>query len=186
MFGNLVSTDMRLKMSIWQIKSPYAGFVIQSDLTTEELVICNGDGSGKLYKLSIDQLSDDCEPINSTYFTYGFTSSDKAAEFPLLGLHRKRFTMSQQLIVGSGTCTMAVYPNWFYTPSTLVFNTLAFSTPIVLQEQPVDDIIRPLNVGGNRAYVAYSTNAVGAAFNLSKLIMVGTMDPFASVNPNSG
>ncbi len=183
MFGNLVSTDMRLKMSIWQIPSPFAGLVTQRDLVTQETIIC----STELFRLDPDATADNTTAaINGTYFTYGFTSSDKAAEFPLLGLHRKRFTLTQQLITGSGTATVTAYPNYIYTPSTLAFNTMSSNVPIALVEQPPDDITRPWNVGGNRVFFSYSTNAVGAAFNLSKLIAVGIADPFAAINPNAG
>lgn len=188
MFGTLASVDMRVKMTIWQITTPYMGFVTQPDLTTQELMICNGVGNGKIYSLSESQLSDDGQPINGQYFTWGFVDAQKATQNPLLGFHRKRFQMAQQLISGSGTATVSVYPNYILTKSTLAFNPSVYNVPggIVLQENPPDDIIRPLNSAGNRVFVSYGTNAVGAAFNLSKMIMVGTIDFGASVNPNSG
>jgi hypothetical protein len=188
MFGTLAAVDMRLKMSIWQIASPYAGFITQPDLTTETLTICNGIGNSKIYQLAASQLSDDGVAINGTYFTWGFVDSAKAKENPLLGLTRKRYNMLQQLITGSGVAQVQVFPNYILNPTTFAYNVNAYTGPggITLQANPIDDIIRPLNVAGNRAYLAYSTNAVGSAFRLSKVILTGIAEPYAAVNPNSG
>lgn len=189
MFGTLAAVDMRLKMSIWQIVSPYAGFITQSDLTTESLTICNGSANQKMYQMSQAQLSDDGVAINGFYTTFGFADASKAKEQPLLGLHRKLYSFVQQDIYGSGTVTVTAYPNWLLAKnSPFEFNPYAYSSPggIILQENPPDDIIRPLNVDGNRIFLSYSTNAVGAAFTLSKIILVGIAHPFSQVNPNSG
>lgn len=197
MFGTLASVDMRLKMTIWNVASPYAGFITQPDLTTQRFTICNGNGSGKIYQLyetgqlipdHTDPLSDDGTAINSQYWTYGFVNSSKAQQFPLLGFHRKRYQMVQQLISGAGTAVVKAYPNYILTESTLAFNDYAYTVPggIGLVEQPKDDYIRPLNISGNRVYVQYGTNAVGEAWNLSKVIMCGTVDGLSTVNPNAG
>jgi hypothetical protein len=94
----------------------------------------------------------------------------------------------QTLITGSGLATAKVYPNFILTPSTLAFNPHTYTVPggITLQETPIDDLIRPVNVSGNRAFFAFSTNAVGAHMNLSKLIVVGAIDQYNTTNPNSG
>jgi len=138
--------------------------------------------------MSQTQLSDDGVAINGLYVTFGFTDAAKAKENPLLGVHRKLYSFSQQDIYGSGLCTLTAYPNWILDKNTFAFNPYAYSTPggIMLQSDPPDDIVRPLNVEGNRVFLSFSTNAVGAAFTLSKLILVGIMHPFSAVNPNSG
>ncbi len=188
MFGTLAAVDMRLKMTIWQISSPYAGFITQPDLATEELTICNGQGNQKIYQLSDSQFSDDGVAINSFYATWGFMSAAKAKENPLLGLHRKRFQFVQQWVTGSGNVSVKAYPNYLLNPQTLAFNQYLYTVPngINLSLTPIDDIIRPLNMAGNRVYLSYSTNAVGSSFHLSKVILVGTIDPYTAVNPNSG
>lgn len=148
--------------------------------------------AGLLFTLSADQLSDQQSSgngtaINSTYFTYGFVNSAKAAQNPLLGFHRKRYSEVQSYIRGSGQATLQVYPNYILKQDGVTFNPSLYTVPpIVLQTDPPDDIVRPLNISGNRVYVSYATNAVGAAFNLSKTIMIGVMDQFTTVNPNSG
>lgn len=188
MFGTLAAVDMRIKCSLWNITTPYMGFITQPNSTTQELLICNGVGNEKIYRFDPTALSDDGAAINSFYVTFGFVNSAKASQNPLLGFHRKRFNMSQQLIKGSGTATLTVYPNYILKASTLAFNPYAYTVPggIALTEDPVDDILRPINISGNRVFVGFGTNAVGAAFTLSKLILVGVIDQFATVNPNSG
>ena len=154
--------------------------------------------TAKLYvisKLSPDQPFDEHvgtnglitdQAINSTYCTYGFVNSAKAAQNPLLGFHRKRFSGIQSNIRGSGQLLINTFPNYIVQQN-LQYNPYAQPLPpIVLQTDPPDDIVRPLNTGGNRVFVMYSTNAVGAAFRLSKLILVGVMDTFTITNPNSG
>ncbi len=124
--------------------------------------------------------------INSTYFTYGFVNSAKAAQNPLLGFHRKRYSEIQSYIRGSGQATIATFPNYILKQD-LSFNPSEYiAPPVLLQVDPPDDIVRPLNISGNRVFVMYSTNAVGSAFSLSKTIMVGVMDQFTTVNPNAG
>jgi len=188
MFGTLMSTDMRLKCSLWNIASPYAGLITDIDYISEQLTFCNGNGSGKIYQMSASSLGDDGTPIDSVYSTFGFVNSAKASQNPLLGFHRKRYSLLQQLVSGSGLCNVKVYPNFILNPKSLAFNTSAWTVPggITLQQTPIDDIIRPLNIAGNRVFVVYSTFALGAAFNLSKLILVGAADQLNALNPNAG
>jgi hypothetical protein len=188
MFGTLAAVDMRIKCSLWNITTPYMAFITQPDLTTQELMICNGVGNEKIYKLSATALSDDGNAIDPFYVTYGFVNAAKASQNPLLGFHRKRFNMLQTLIYGSGNAAVTVYPNYILNTTTLAFNPSAYSVPggINLQATPPDDIIRPLNVSANRVFVGFGTDAVGAAFTLTKLIMVGAIDQMSTVNPNSG
>lgn len=187
MFGTLACVDMRLKMSIWQIPSPYSGMIQQGDNLSLKQLICGGTNSDHIYELDPTALSDDGAAINSVYYTYGFVNSSKAAQNPLLGFHRKAFSDMQLLLTGTGTATLAAYPNFILTNSSLAFNPNAFTYPaIALQEQPIDDLIRPMAMSGNRVYVGVSTNAVGSAFSLSKLILVGKMEEYSAGNPNSG
>lgn len=143
-----------------------------------------------LYKLNPDQAFDDNAftstptAINSTYFTYGFVNAAKAQQNPLLGFHRKRFSEIQMNVNGSGQFIVTTFPNYILNKN-LSYNPYAYVVPpIILQTDPPDDLIRPLNCVGNRVYVMFQTNAVGAAFDISKTIMVGVMDAYNVVNPN--
>lgn len=187
MFGTLVSTDMRIKMSIWQIPTEYIGLITQPDLTTQALTIC-GSTPGVINQMSASQTTDNGAQIPSTYSTFGFVNAEKARENPLLGLHRKRFSLLQMLLSGSGAAKIQVFPNYILNPKTLVLNPNAWTVPggITLQQQPPDDQMRPLNVSGQRAFVVVSSNASSTSFNLSKLIMVGVVEQLLTLNPNSG
>ena len=170
MFGTLMSVDMRRKWTIWQITSPYADFCVQEDGFTETLYICNGKSNGKIYKLVAGQLSDDGVAINSLYTTYAFTSFEKAQQYPLLGFYRKNYTYWTAALNGSGNLTVSFLPgnlivNAPYHPFTL--------PPIALNPAPADDYERSINVTGSRVFVQFSTNAVGAWWNLNHMTLVG-------------
>ena len=191
MFGTLVSTDMRIKMSIWQIPTPYIGMITQPDLLTQLVTVCD-PLPGQISQMSAAQLSDNGAAIPWVYSTFGFVNSTKAAQNPLLGFHRKRFSLLQTLIAAavgaSGVVKVQVFPNYILNPATLALNPSAWTVPggIALQQQPPDDITRPLNTAGNRVYVVFSTNTAGAAAILSKLIMVGKIEELLTTNPNAG
>ena len=179
MFGTLASIDMRVKVSLWNIATPYMGFCTDSTLISQPLTICNANGSGKLYRLSASQATDDGAQIKSGYCTYGFVNSAKSKEYPLLGFHRKRYQGMQTLLQGSGSAFATVYPNWTWkgaVGSAQTFNPHAYTIPgnFTLQNPPDDDQWRPLNIGGQRAFVFVGSNASGAIWNLSKMILVGT------------
>ncbi len=149
-------------------------------------------GVPPLYKLVDDQGFDDNAftsvptVINSTYFTYGFVNSAKSAQNPLLGFHRKRYQEIQINVRGAGQMTVETFPNYILKQN-LSYNPSAYVLPpIVLQTDPPDDLVRPLNSVGNRVYVMFTSSAIGAYFHVSKTIMVGVMDAFNVVNPNAG
>jgi hypothetical protein len=174
MFGNLVSVDMRRKWSIWQIASPFADFVTRADLVSEPLLLCNGNGSGKIYQLSATQYSDDGTAINGLYTTYGFVGGQQSKQNPLLGFHRKLYTYLQLVATGSGTLAISALSNMLTADANHTY-TVPYGIP--LSTAPADDYERPLNVAGNRVFLQFSTNAAGAWFQLSKLILVGGMHP---------
>ncbi len=154
--------------------------------------IACGSGPAPLYTLVADQGFDDNvfladeTVINSTYFTYGFVNSAKSAQNPLLGFHRKRYQEIQINVRGAGQMTVETFPNYILKQN-LSYNPSAYVLPpIVLQTDPPDDLVRPLNSVGNRVYVMFTSSAIGAYFHVSKTIMVGVMDAFNVVNPNAG
>jgi hypothetical protein len=80
MFGSIKALDMRRKWSVWQIVSPYAGIVLDGTEGIETLYICNGTGTGKIYRLiaSDIQMTDDGTPIAPLYITSGQPDKEKA------------------------------------------------------------------------------------------------------------
>ena len=189
MFGTLAAVDMKRKWSIWRIKTPYMDFITRLGNENKPLFICNGIDSEKIYQFLDAQLSDDGVAINSLYTTYGFVNAAKAATLPIFGFHAKRYTILQQTVYGSGNLTIRALPNVLDPryPYTLTgARTTGIAGTIGLVATPQDDWYRNLNAKGNRMFLEYSTNAVGAAFNLSKILLSGIADPHSPLNPTGG
>ena len=181
MFGTLAAPDMRRKWSIWQIPSPYADFITRQDGLDQPLFIGNGIDSSKIYRLDNNQKTDDGVAIDSLYCTYGFTNATKSTTIPILGMHRKQFSVFQTTIEGAGNASVTLYPD-----------TLGAKYPYVipgginLSNPAMQDAFRPLNVVGNRLFVENRTNAVGSWFNLDKLLLTGRSAPYSNLNPLGG
>jgi hypothetical protein len=179
---------MKRKWAIWNIATPDMEFILQSDMETYALCICNGIESSKIYQLNQNQYSDDGVAINSLYTTYGFVNAAKAATLPIFGFHRKLYTVLQCAITGgqidttsAGNAKVRILPN---TLSPKYPYTVPVGIP--LSDPVMDDFFRPINVAGNRMFVEFSTNAVGSWFNLSKMLLTGKADPHSTLNPTGG
>ena len=179
---------MKRKWTIWNIATPYMDFVMRQDQESTPLFVANGINSSKIYQLDQNKYSDDGQPINSLYTTYGFVNAAKAATLPIFGFHAKRYSVFQCAITGgqlySSTATNAkvrMLPN---TISPKYPYTVPVGIPLV--DPVMDDYFRPINVRGNRMFVEVSTNAVGSYFNLSKMLITGKSDPWSSLNPVGG
>jgi hypothetical protein len=181
MFGALAAVDMKRKWTIWQIPSPYAAFIYRQDGTDTPLFICNGIGSSKIYQLETSQLSDDGVAINSLYTTYGHVNAVKAATQPIFGMHTKRYTVLQGTVEGAGLMSVRILPN-------VINPKYPYSVPvgINLVSPAFDDFFRPVNVKAQRAFLEFSTNAVGAWFHLDKTLLTGKADPWSSLNATGG
>jgi hypothetical protein len=188
MFGTLAAVDMKRKWTIWNIATPDMEFIMQQDGESTPLYICNGIASSKIYKLDQNKYSDDGQPINSLYTTYGFVNAAKAATLPIFGFHRKLYTVFQTSITGGqlykSTATNAkirMLPN---TLNPKFPYTVPVGIPLV--DPAMDDYFRPINTAGNRMFVEVSSFAVGSWFNLSKILITGKADPHSTLNPTGG
>lgn len=181
MFGALAAVDMKRKWSIWNIPCPYADFIFRQDGVDDPLFVCNGIMSSKIYEFEDNQLSDDGVAINSLYTTYGHVNAVKAATQPIFGMHTKRYTILQVTAEGAGTMGVRILPN-VITPK------YPYSVPvgITLSSPSQDDYFRPINVKAQRAFLEFSTNAVGSWFHLDKSLLTGKADPWSSLNPTGG
>jgi hypothetical protein len=85
MFGNLKAMDMRRKWSIWQIASPAANICLDGNTNFSTIFICNGIGSGKIYRLLAPdvQPTDDGTPIKPLFTTSGQPGTEKAQALQL-------------------------------------------------------------------------------------------------------
>ena len=181
MFGTLAAPDMRRKWSIWNIATPYMGFVLQSDYIDAPLYVCNGIESSKIYVLDDEQLSDDGAAIYGLYTTYGHVNAAKAVTMPIFGMHTKRYTVLQANVQGSGTAKVRLIPNDLGA-------RYPYTVPggMPLTNPAYDDIFKPINAKGQRIFLEFSTNAVGQWFDLCKTLLTGKADPWSSLNPTGG
>jgi hypothetical protein len=181
MFGTLANPDMRRKWTIWQIPTPYMGTVLRGNLINNPIMICNGIASSKIYELDPNRHDDDGATIWSLYCTYGFVNAVKAATIPLFGMYAKRYTILQMTVEGAGAMPVRLLPN-------VLDPKYPYSVPtgIKLVSPANDDAFRPINVKGNRMFVEVSINAMGAWFQLHKLLLTGKADHWSSLNPTGG
>jgi hypothetical protein len=181
MMGVLTAQDMKRKWTIWQIPSPYADFIYRPDGVDLPLLICNGIGSSKVYQLLTSQLSDDGVAINSLYTTYGHMNATKAATVPIFGGHEKRYTVLQATVEGAGSLSVRILPN-------VINPKYPYSVPggITLSSPVFNDYFRPLNVKAQRAFIEFSTNAVGSWFHWDKSLLTGKADPWSSLPATGG
>jgi len=181
MFGSLAAVDMKRKWTIWQIPSPYADFIYRPDGVDTPLFILNGIGSSKVYQLLTSQLSDDGVAINSLYTTYGHVNAVKAATQPIFGMHTKEYSVFQVTAEGAGTMGVRILPN-------VINPRYPYSIPvgIKLSSPSMDDYFRPINVKAQRAFIEFSTNAVGSWFHVDKSLLTGKAHPWSSLNPTGG
>jgi hypothetical protein len=171
--GRLLSPEPARKTSFWNIRSPYADFIDRGNNETP-LFFCTGYSDSKIFALDRDQLSDDGTAINSFYFTYGFTKADMQ-DAKGLGLHRMILTYLTTLAIGSGNLNIWVYPETPLTP-----------VPFILDSIPLDpytlgDLESAVDALANRYFIRFGTNAVGARFELSKVVASLRPDPWTPI-----
>jgi hypothetical protein len=184
MFGKLATLDMRRKWSIWQIASPYAGFVGLNRLDNSQLNICNGIGNSKVYTLNPTLTGqDDGNYFNSLYTTYGFVNEAKVETMPLLGYFRKRWRMLWQTLEGAGTLGPTLYPNTLIGPtdSTVGFYSWQMPVPFLLDSPAVQDSGTTLNFVAFRTFIEYSCS--NGWFRLSDIRLSGTKDVWNELLP---
>jgi len=181
MLGNLAVQDMKRKWTVWQIPSPYLGFVTRRNYNDIPLMICNGIHSSKIYELDPEVHNDDGAAIYSLYTTYGHVNAIKATTMPIFGMHTKRFTILQVAAEGNGAMLTRMLPNDLNC-------RYPYKIPIGINlDSPVnDDYFRSINCKGQRMFLEFSTNAVDSWFKVSKSLLTGKADPHSSLNPTGG
>lgn len=172
--GKLIASDIVRKWSIWIMKSPCAAFIQRVD-NTLPLMLGNSDNTGKIYQLIDGLMQDDGVAINQLYLTAGFVPTE-TGEARQLGVTRYTFELMLLLVNGSGSFTITVYPNTLDTPYSRVL-----LPNLTLPASTNGDTEVPVNEVGNRLFVAFNSNAVGAGFNLARVVMVMTKDPWSPV-----
>lgn len=173
--GKLIASDIVRKWSIWTIKAPCAAFLTRND-TTSPLFLGNSDSTGKIYELIDGLMQDDGLAILQLYATAGFVPSE-TGEAKQMGVTRYIFHYMTLTIDGNGLFTITVYPNALDSPYSRVLLP-NLTLPLNINgdvEVPVGDD------SGSRMFVIFQTNAVGAGYQLSRVVMVMRQDPWAPV-----
>lgn len=172
--GKLVASDIVRKWSIWTVKAPCAAFLQRADTSTP-LFLGNSDNNGKVFDLIEGLLSDDGNPVNQIYATAGFMPTE-AAEGMQLGVTRFTFEYGTMVITGAGSVTITVFPNTLDTPysHTLLPN-------LSLPASTNGDAEFPLNESGSRLFIIFGSNAVGSGYQISRLVVMMTKDPWSPV-----
>ncbi len=169
--GRKTATDKTRKWSPWTIAANCAALLERTD-GTAQVAVGNGAGTGKIYKLSDTQLSDDGAAIPSYYTTHYFP--ERAVEQALaLGAHRKLFSYLTLYVEGAGNLGLTSFVD---TP-----NSPQAQQPLPMSSPAPRDLELPINILGERVAFQVSTNQAGAWFRLQKFIPSVRPDPWAPV-----
>jgi hypothetical protein len=172
--GKLIASDIVRKWSIWTIQAPCAAPLRRAD-STEPMFVGNSSNTGKVYELVDDLQEDDGQPINQIYYTAGFVPTE-TGEGMQMGVMRYTFEYATSVITGSGPVMIFVYPNALFGPYSHQLLPNFTLGPI-----SNGDLELPLNETGSRMYMSFQSNAVSTKFELSRLIVVMSPDPWSPV-----
>lgn len=177
MFGTLEAGDMRRKWSLWNIQTPYASFVTTS--TDQAFYICNGVDNSKIYKLDPEATTDDGSAINSLYTTYGFVNLAKSAQYPMLGMFRKRWGYMTTTVSGSGNLGVRFLGDTLLGPADSTAGYYPWSVPggINLTATPNRDRESTANFVATRTFLEFS----GTDFDLSNITLYGKKDTYNAI-----
>jgi hypothetical protein len=201
MFGTLNAIDMRRKWSIWQIPSPYAAFVQQggAEITTvtqagghaevvttsyappqQQMYICNGIASSKVYALDPTNETDDGTPISFLYTTAGFGSATHAAKYPLLGMFRKRWKYGTLTMSNSATANVRLLPNQLLGPDDSTNGYYPWTVPggFSAQNPALEDREFTCNFVAQRTFMEFTCTG---AISLSRAILAGAKDVWNTI-----
>lgn len=172
--GKLIASEITRKWSIWSIKSPCAAFITRSD-NTAPVFLGNSDNTGKIYQLVDGLLEDDGSAFVQDYITSAFVSTE-TGQGTQMGTVRMNYDYMTLLIDGFGDVRITVYPNTLDSPfahSLLPDLTLPASTN--------GDVEIPVNECGSRLFLRFTSEAIDAGYNLSRIVMAMHQDPWSPV-----
>ena len=185
MFGDLKALDMRRKWSIWQIACPAAEFITRPDGFTDQLLLCNGIASSKIYQLvngaaSGGQNTDDGAAINWDYVTYGFVKAKQGQQNPMLNALRKVWYYMAATMEGVGQVAAKLYSNSLGASPQ---NTFTIPLNFTLSSPQQNDQERVLEIGGQRVFIEFSSIGTGGYAEVGPVMLDGEMD---KVSPHRG
>jgi hypothetical protein len=174
--ARLIASEIVRKWSIWTVQAPCAAFLKRND-NTAPLFVGNSAHTGKIYELIENLLQDDGSAIYEAYRTYGFVTGEQG-QGTGMGLVRYTYEMMILVVHGTGALTFTAYPNNVDASNPYV-HTL--NPPITLPSSVDGDIEVPMNESASRLFVMFSSNAVGAGYTLSRVVMLMQQDPWSPV-----
>jgi hypothetical protein len=172
--GRIMNPEPARKSSFWNIRCPYADFVNRGNYR-QPLYLCSGYGDSKIFSL-VTPSDDDGTPINSFYMTYGFVKPE-AADAKGLGLHRMALKYLTALVLGSGTLNTWVYPDSVQNDLPYVLDTL----PLATVSYGDAELGGGDGITAQRFFLYFGTNALGAWFTLSKVVLDLAPDSWSPV-----
>ena len=172
--GKLLSVDMARKWNIWSIKTPCAAFIKRQDSTIQTF-FGNSSATGKIYQLTPGLLEDDGVAFWQLWTSHGFPTPEQEQGLQL-GSVRKMYEYMVMVLDGSGELTITVMPDKLNSPY-----SRALVPNLTLPASSSSDVEVPLNETGNRLFIQFSTRAVGAGFNLSRIVLPMREDPWSPV-----
>jgi hypothetical protein len=172
--GKLIASDIVRKWSLWTIKSPCAALIQRPD-TTSATFLGNSDHNGKIFALVDGLLEDDGAAVRQLYATAGFVPSETGQGMQI-GMTRFIYNYMTLIIGGAGELIITVYPNSLDSPY-----AHALLPNLTLPLETNGDIEVPVDEAGSRLFVIFETNAVGAGFELSRLVMAMCQDAFSPI-----
>jgi hypothetical protein len=176
--GRKTASDDTRKWSPWSIAANSCALIERPDGTAVVVFgggtpgVGGGGATGKIYRLSDTQLSDDGAAIPSYYTTHFFP--ERAVEQSLnLGAHRKLFSYLTMFVEGAGNLALTSFVDSSSLPQT--------QQPLPLSSPATKDLELPINVLGERVAFQVGTNQPGAWFRLQRFIPSVRPDPWAPV-----
>lgn len=170
--GRILAPEPARKWSFWNVQSPYADFINRAN-NTNPLFVCSGTANSKVYAFVDSELDDDGLPVNGYYITYGAVKPDMQ-DAKGLGSHRMLLQYLTILAEGFGNLNPLIY-----TQSPL--NVPYTLSSIPLSQFTLGDLEAVVNLTGERFFLRVGTNAVGAKFQMSKVVFSLLKDAWSQV-----
>jgi hypothetical protein len=172
--GKLLASEITRKWSIWTIKAPCAAQCTRND-GSNTLLLGNSDDNGKIFQLVDNLMQDDGVAIPEVYTTAALVGTDEGQGLQL-GVTRFLFEYMSLILTGVGDCQINVFPNTLDSPF-----AHALLPDLTLPASSNGDVEVPVQEAGSRLFVQFVSNTVGTRFELSRLVMAMSQDPWAPV-----
>jgi hypothetical protein len=172
--GELKSYPLGRKWSAWSIEACYADFIKRDD-TTEPIFFCPDTGVGRIYQQLAGNYADDGEAMHCKYVTYPFPKTSEA-QSSAMGLHQLEAHYMTLLIRGEGELRPMLIPDNLDSPNA----EMLIPEPL-FDPSAAGDMELPLNASGNRFFVDLSVRDPGEWFEVSRIVMALSKDPWAEV-----